>query len=67
MYNSQNRKRAVPPKINYLVPSTKLEVTKGASIKLECKATGNPEPVISWSRKVSTRHDNILTHATCIY
>lgn len=52
----------VPPKINYLVPSTKLEVAKGASIKLECKASGNPTPTIIWSRKVSASRvtvDNI--------
>lgn len=43
----------VPPKIEYMQPPTKLEVSKGASIKLECKASGNPAPTIVWSRKVS--------------
>lgn len=42
----------VPPKIDYVAPSTRVEVSKGASIKLECRATGNPPPKIFWTRKV---------------
>ncbi len=43
---------SVPPKIDYVGPSTRVDVSKGASIKLECKAQGNPIPKIVWSRKV---------------
>lgn len=48
----------VPPRIDYVAPPTRLDVPKGAAIKLECRATGNPPPKIVWSRKVST----ILLH-----
>lgn len=44
---------SVPPKIDYVAPSTRVDVSKGASIKLECRATGNPPPKIVWSRKVT--------------
>lgn len=30
----------VPPKIDYVAPSTRVDVSKGASIKLECRASG---------------------------
>lgn len=42
----------VPPKIDYISPSSKFDVSKGASIKLECRGSGNPTPKIVWSRKV---------------
>lgn len=42
----------VPPKIDYIAPSTRVDVSKGASIKLECRATGNPPPKLVWTRKV---------------
>lgn len=44
----------VPPKIDYVAPSTRVDVSKGSSIKLECRATGNPPPKIYWTRKVNT-------------
>lgn len=50
---------SVPPKIDYVAPSTRIDVSKGASIKLECRATGNPPPTIFWSRKVSYRNVNV--------
>ncbi|KAK6632349.1 hypothetical protein RUM44_007390 [Polyplax serrata] len=28
-----------------------MEVKRGASITLECRASGNPVPVITWTRK----------------
>lgn len=53
----------VPPKINYLAPSNKLDVPKGTAIKLECRASGKPAPAIIWSRKVSlaNNHNNIAS------
>ncbi|XP_055312751.1 neural cell adhesion molecule 1-like [Sitodiplosis mosellana] len=41
----------VPPKIDYVAPSTRVDVPKGASIKLECRASGNPLPKVYWTRK----------------
>jgi hypothetical protein len=41
-----------PPKIEYISPPNRLDVSKGSPIRLECKATGNPQPQIIWSRKV---------------
>lgn len=46
----------VPPKIDYIKPSTRLDVAKGAAIRLECRASGNPEPKVIWTRKVSSKH-----------
>lgn len=43
----------VPPKINKMHPDTRVDVSKGASIRLECRANGNPPPRIVWTRKVS--------------
>ena len=42
----------VPPKIDYISPGGRLDVAKGAQIRLECRGTGNPTPKIYWSRKV---------------
>lgn len=44
----------MPPKIDFVGPSTRVDVSKGASIKLECRAVGNPVPKIVWTRKVWT-------------
>lgn len=46
--------KIVPPRIDYVAPPTRLDIPKGAAIKLECRATGNPPPKIVWSRKVSS-------------
>ena len=43
----------VPPKIDYISPGGRLDVAKGAQIRLECRGSGNPTPKIYWSRKVS--------------
>jgi neuronal growth regulator 1 len=42
-----------PPKIIFIQPNNRLDVAKGSSIKLECRASGNPKPRTIWSRKVS--------------
>lgn len=41
----------VPPSIRTSPSSGQLTARKGGSITLECKASGNPVPVIYWSRK----------------
>ncbi|XP_044727182.1 limbic system-associated membrane protein [Chrysoperla carnea] len=41
----------VPPQIDYMTADGKVEVKKGSSVRLECRASGNPEPVITWSRR----------------
>ncbi|XP_053675179.1 lachesin-like [Anopheles nili] len=40
-----------PPKIDFIAPANKLDIHKGAPIRLECRASGNPTPKIIWSRK----------------
>lgn len=41
-----------------------MEVKKGSSVKLECKASGNPEPKITWSRKNNLLPDGVQTAVT---
>ncbi|RZF46093.1 hypothetical protein LSTR_LSTR004806 [Laodelphax striatellus] len=41
----------VPPSIRASPASGQLTARKGGTITLECKASGNPVPSISWSRK----------------
>lgn len=43
----------VPPRIHHVSSQGVMEVKRGASITLECRASGNPVPVITWTRKVS--------------
>lgn len=42
---------AVPPQIYYVSSNGRVEQKKGNTVRLECKANGNPEPKITWSRK----------------
>lgn len=42
---------SVPARIHHVSHEGNLEVTQGQMIKMECKASGNPVPTISWSRK----------------
>ncbi|XP_022915847.1 limbic system-associated membrane protein [Onthophagus taurus] len=41
----------VPPLIHYVSSDGRAEVKKGSAVSLECKASGNPTPKITWSRK----------------
>ncbi|XP_048521887.1 limbic system-associated membrane protein isoform X2 [Dendroctonus ponderosae] len=41
----------VPPRIHYVSSNGRVEVKKGSAVRLECKALGNPQPKVTWSRK----------------
>jgi hypothetical protein len=48
---------AVPPRIDYVssdgTRKGAMEVKKGSAVTLECRASGNPVPTITWTRRVS--------------
>ncbi|KAF5279420.1 hypothetical protein FQA39_LY05530 [Lamprigera yunnana] len=41
----------MPPRIHYVTSNGRVEVKKGTSVRLECKASGNPVPKVTWSRR----------------
>lgn len=41
----------LPPKIDYVSHTSRVEITKGNPVRMECRASGNPTPKIIWSRK----------------
>lgn len=41
----------VPPRIHYVSHKEPIEVLQGASVGMECKASGNPVPTVAWTRK----------------
>ncbi|XP_075214142.1 lachesin-like [Lycorma delicatula] len=41
----------VPPRIHSVTSDGQVEVKKGSTVTLECRASGNPVPAITWTRK----------------
>ncbi|XP_022916883.1 limbic system-associated membrane protein-like [Onthophagus taurus] len=41
----------VPPRIHYVSHTGSLDVLQGATVKMECRASGNPVPTVAWTRK----------------
>lgn len=41
----------VPPRIHYVSHNGPLDVLQGATVKMECRASGNPVPTVAWTRK----------------
>ncbi|XP_022903300.2 limbic system-associated membrane protein-like [Onthophagus taurus] len=41
----------VPPKIQYITANGRVEAKKGTTVILECRAIGNPNPKVTWTRK----------------
>ncbi|KAJ8912278.1 hypothetical protein NQ315_016776 [Exocentrus adspersus] len=54
----------VPPRIHYVTSNGRVEVKKGSMVRLECKASGNPVPKITWSRKNNLLPDGVQTAVT---
>ncbi|KAK9871617.1 hypothetical protein WA026_012997 [Henosepilachna vigintioctopunctata] len=50
-FSAHSGKDYVPPRIYYVSSNGRVEVKKGSPVRLECKASGNPVPKITWSRK----------------
>lgn len=51
---------SVPPRIHHVSSQGVMEVKRGASVTLECRASGNPVPIITWTRKVSHQYFNLI-------
>ncbi|XP_037943558.1 lachesin-like [Teleopsis dalmanni] len=41
----------LPPRIHHISTGGHLQVKKGSSVRIECSASGNPTPNVTWSRK----------------
>ncbi|KAL3278066.1 hypothetical protein HHI36_013410, partial [Cryptolaemus montrouzieri] len=41
-----------PPSIHILPPNGQVTVRRGGPVSFECRASGNPAPVVQWSKKV---------------
>ncbi|XP_044759948.1 lachesin-like [Coccinella septempunctata] len=41
----------VPPRIHFVSHTGPVKVLQGATVKMECRASGNPVPTLSWTRE----------------
>lgn len=42
----------MPPSIQIMPSSGQVVTRKGSPVSFECKANGNPTPIVQWSKKV---------------
>lgn len=63
---------SVPPSVRAVPTTGQLTARKGGAVTLECKASGNPVPSITWTKKVSVfkkcfiqSHKNFLPLFKC--
>jgi hypothetical protein len=49
----------VPARIHHISSGGHLQVKKGNSVRIECSASGNPSPNVTWTRK-----NNVLPNGT---
>lgn len=52
----------VPPRIHHISTGGHLQVKKGSSVRIECSATGNPMPNVTWSRKNNILPNGKIAH-----
>ncbi|XP_065083273.1 hemicentin-1 [Ochlerotatus camptorhynchus] len=57
----------VPPKITHVTSGGHLQVRKGSPVRLECSATGNPMPNITWTRKNNVLENGEAEFTSSVY
>lgn len=53
----------MPPSIQILPPNGQSTARKGGTVTFECRASGNPPPVVQWSKKVKILTPSPLTRS----